>query len=242
MLDRYDALLAMAKKPMTSAKHDLLKYAYVAENYKNLKAEIVKVLAMDPVNNAEFLAEAFASPVVEIRKSVINNTAVNEQTQGIFEKALTDSSYQIIETALNKIWENPLFVGRRAEMLEKIKNVDGYLNGLKVKYLEYSIDLNSDQSQSSINSLIELCSERYEFRTRTNAMAALQRLNVCDETLVANLFNGILSFNTRLSGPSKDVLSYFKQQTKNARIIRSVLNSGKFTDKEKQKIKQTLDL
>lgn len=242
MLDRYDAILALAKKPMNSARYDLLKYAYLDETYKNLKAEIVRILAGDPVTNGEFLIEAYNTGTVEVRKSVVANTAVNEQTQGIFEKALSDSSYALIEMALTKIWDNPLFIPRRMEMLEKIKNVDGFTLGLKVRYLEYSTDIYPEQASIFTAQLIDLCSEKYEFRIRVNAMNALQRLNVCNEQLVQNLFNGILSFNGRLAGPSRDVLNYFKTQTNYLRTMRAVLNSGKFTEKEKLKIKQSLDI
>jgi len=241
LLDRYDALLALAKYPLAKKK-DLLMEFYRIETYKNVKAEVIKQLAADPINNSEFLIDVYESPVVELRKAVVNNTAVNELTMPIFEKALGDSSYAVIETALLKVWESPLFMVRRAEMLEKIKSTDGFTLGLKIRYYELGTDIYPDLKAVFVNFLSEYCSDKYEFRIRTNAMQAMQRLNICNEQLIKNLFDGILSFNGRLSGPSKDVLNYFKQQTQYNRLIRAGLENGNYTAKERQKIKTTLDL
>jgi aminopeptidase N len=241
ILDRYDALLALAKYPLAK-KRDLLLESYRIESYKNFKAEIIKQLAADPLGNAEFLIDAYNSAQVEIRKAVVNNTAVNESTSPIFEKALEDSSYAVIETALNKIWESPIFDARKAEMLEKIKMLDGFTMGLKIKYYELGCDIYPDLKTVFITFLEDFCSEKYEFRTRVNAMQALQRLNTLNEPIVHNLFNGILSFNGRLAGPSKDVLAYFKQQTAYLRLMKRALDSDRYLPKEKQKIKTALDL
>ena len=59
----------------------------------------------------------------------------------------------------------------------------------------------------------------YEFRTRTNAMAALKRLNVLTPELCQNLFDAILGFNSRLASPAIDLIQYFKQQSNYKALI-----------------------
>jgi hypothetical protein len=73
-------------------------------------------------------------------------------------------------------------------------------------------------------------------------MQALQRLNVCNEVVVKNLYTCILNFNSRLAGPAKDVLQYFKQQTACQKILKSTLETGGYSAEQKRSIKQTVGL
>jgi hypothetical protein len=88
--------------------------------------------------------------------------------------------------------------------------------------------------------LTDYCSDRYEFRTRILAMQALQRLNMCNEAVVKNLYACILNFNSRLAGPAKDVLMYFKQQTAYQRTMKVVLETGGYSASQKQSIRQAV--
>jgi hypothetical protein len=73
-------------------------------------------------------------------------------------------------------------------------------------------------------------------------MQALQRLNVCNENVVVNLYSCLLNFNSRLSGPAKDVLSYFKQQTQGIRMMRKVLDNEIYTADQKKQLAQALGI
>lgn len=241
MLDRYDALLAMANLPMEKKK-DALLAAYKNETYRNLKAEIVKQLAADPTGNLGVLTEAYGSSAVEIRKAVINNAIANGSTASIFEKALEDSSYAIVETSLMKLWDYAPYASKKAALLDHIKNLDGYTMGLKIRYLELATEVYPDKKGEFIAQLTAYSDSTYEFKIRINAMQALQRLNVCDGNVVKNLFDCLLSFNGRLSSPAKDVLSYFKQQTQFARVIKSELDKPYYSAAQKQKLKAAVDM
>ncbi|MEI8100801.1 MAG: M1 family aminopeptidase, partial [Bacteroidota bacterium] len=122
----------------------------------------------------------------------------------------------------------PAFISHR-DILEAIKDETGYLHNLKVKYFELAytdaleqqkkqeVSLHGKRTENEpqifLNSLISMTGPYYEFRTRTNAMAALKRLNVLTPELTQNLFDAILGFNTRLASPAIDLLQYFKQQS-----------------------------
>jgi hypothetical protein len=95
---------------------------------------------------------------------------------------------------------------------------------------------------NAIMILTDFCSDRYEFRTRVLAMQALQRLNICNEAVVKNLYTCILNFNTRLAGPAKEVLQYFKQQSAYQKTLKSTLETGGYTAEQKKSIKQTVGL
>ena len=115
------------------------------------------------------------------------------------------------------------------DILEAIKDETGYLHNLTVKYFELAytdaleqqkkqeVSLHGKRTENEpqifLNSLISMTGPYYEFRTRTNAMAALKRLNVLTPELTQNIFDAILGFNTRLASPAIDLLQYFKQQS-----------------------------
>jgi hypothetical protein len=130
------------------------------------------------------------------------------------------------------------FISHR-DILEAIKDETGYLHNLTVKYFELAytdaleqqkkqeVSLHGKRTENEpqifLNSLISMTGPYYEFRTRTNAMAALKRLNVLTPELTQNLFDAILGFNTRLASPAIDLLQYFKQQSHyKALIIREI--------------------
>ena len=135
----------------------------------------------------------------------------------------------------NRLWNmpQPAFISHR-EILEAIKDETGYLHNLTVKYFElaYTDALEQQKKQGSLqgqrtenepqiflNSLISMTGPYYEFRTRSNAMAALKRLNVLTPELTQNLFDAILGFNSRLASPAIDLLQYFKQQSNYKALI-----------------------
>jgi aminopeptidase N len=241
MLDRYDALLAMSKWPL-SEKKDALKAAFQKETHKAMRAEITKQLLQGSDADIEFGIQAYTSAQTEVRKAVVDNLPLNEKTAPVFEKALQDSSYFVIEAALLKLWEFEPYKEKRASMLEKIKGLDGYIFNLKIRYLELGTDIYPETKNSNIEQLTAFCGDKYEFRTRVNAMQALQRLNVCNENVVVNLYSCLLNFNSRLSGPAKDVLSYFKQQTQGIRMMRKVLDNEIYTADQKKQLAQALGI
>ena len=203
-------------------------------------AEIARQLVSDPNTDPGFIQTAFGNKHVEVRKAVVNNAPLNDATAETFKSALKDSSYNIVETALLKLWAYYPF--NKASLLDNIKNLDGQAMALKVRYLELGTEAFPDMKESMIASLAVLCGNQYEFRTRINAMQALQRLNACNKVVISNLFDAMLNFNSRLNAPAKDVLVYFKQQTQNLALMKEVLRTGKYTDEERTKLSKALDI
>lgn len=243
LLDRYDALIALGKME-TSLFYNSINYpkvlqaAWDREKHKSIKAEIVRQMLRQgsPETSQqvlEFAEKAFASNQTEVRRAVIDALEPGPKTSLILEKALKDSSYMNIEAALLKLWEYHVSESKRTRMLEEIKMLDGYTMNLKVRYLELATEVFPDMKGVFISQLADLCGDQYEFRTRINAMQALQRLNVCNEKVIVNLYSCLLNFNSRLSGPAKDVLNYFRQQTAALRLMKSVLEKGNYTEPQK---------
>lgn len=238
-IDRYDALLALSKLPIEQKRDALIK-AYSRETYKQMLAEIAKQLTL--AGDFSFMQRAANSKHVDVRKAVISNAPLNSETLTLFENALTDSSYALIETALLKLWEYAPAFDKRLTYLEKIQHLNGYTMNLKIRYLELACEIFPDMKKQNIGILSDFTSDLYEFRTRINAMQALQRLNACNTQIVKNLFSCLLNFNSRLNNPAKDVLMYFKEQTAYARMIKETLNDDGYTAEQKKHIRQMLGL
>lgn len=238
-LDRFDAITALENKEFDN-KADFLINIFNTEKNKHIRAEIVRQLAA--LNRTDFITKAYSDAEVEVRKAAIDNYSVDEKTAPVFEKALEDSSYNLIETALTKLWESDLVNKPKNSYLEKIKDLRGMNQNLRIKYLEYAAEIYVGTEQMYVGMLAQLCGEMYEFRTRINAIQAIKRLNACNEIVVKNLFSCLLNFNPRLQNPAKETLNYLKQQSANGRIIRSVLKSSAYTPEEVSKIKGLLGM
>jgi len=240
MLDRYDALIALNKTPIEKKKDFLLR-AFNIEKHKAMRAEIARQL-LQTGDDIDFATKAFGTRQVEVRRAVIDVMPVNDNTLPIFEAALKDSSYFIIETALLKLWDAVPDESKRTRYLQAIAGLDGYTHNLKIRYLELSTEVFPEMKGNAIMMLTDYCSDKYEFRTRVLAMQALQRLNLCNDAVVKNLYTCILNFNSRLAGPAKEVLQYFKQQSAFQKTLKSTLETGGYTAEQKKSIKQTIGL
>ncbi len=221
MLDRYDAISAM-RGIEVGKKRNVLEKAFQNEKFYAVKAEVINQLANDS-QSISLIKEALVDKDVAVRKAVLRN--VNPMNSGLvieFEKLLTDSSYDIVEAALQKL--TSLNSIKTASYLNLTKNVDGNLGKhIKVRWLEISY-LYTGKKQYA-EDLVNLTSSSYEFRTRGNAFAALKRMDYFNESLTPNLIDGLMSANVRLSGPANDLLKFFYGQDQHKKEISTYIAS-----------------
>ena len=208
MLDRYDAVMAMRGIDIEK-KRTVLEKAFRTEKFFAVRSEVISQLAND-AQSIPLIKEALIDKDVAVRKAALRN--VNPINLGLisdFEKLLTDSSYEIVELSLQKL--TALNSAKTLSYLNLTKNIEGNLGKhVKVRWLEISY-IYTGKKQFA-DELVNLTSSSYEFRTRGNAFSALKRMNYFDENLTANLIDGLLSANVRLSGPANDLLKYFYLQ------------------------------
>ena len=221
-------------------------------NVKSNQGEVASGTSENTANqNAIVLQKLANSRHSSVRKLLFERLPLEPTFEELFLNGLKDSSYTNIELVVNRLWNmpqmstaqvgapgsteivasaqfQPAFISHR-DILEAIKDENGYLHNLKVKYFELAytdaleqqkkqeVSLHGQRTENEpqifLNSLISMTGPYYEFRTRTNAMAAMKRLNVLTPELTQNLFDAILGFNTRLASPAIDLLQYFKQQS-----------------------------
>ena len=240
ILDKYDALVAMATIDI-ERKRDFLISLYYAQNKASfyiLKAEIVKQLSHDSNKQSMALIKnALTDTDVKVRKAVIDNIRELHEEDMLpeVEKLLKDPSYDIITQVLDYLsFANPDKIGF---YLEQTKDVDGVPGRIvKIKWLEIS----SLTNPKYVDQLVSFCSSSYEFRTRTNAMNSLKKLNYLDDSEIEYIIDAMMSPNSRLSNPASDVLSFFYTQSAYKRIIINYVESKEWKSWQNKIIKNVV--
>ncbi len=225
MLDRYDALVAMRGLPL-AGKAGLLAQVFNKEKFFATRVEALNQLAAD---SCAICAQALADTEVAVRKAALAGIDPHGPRTvallPVVENLLKDSSYDVVEVALQKLADaNP---GKLPEYLAVTKGIVGNIgSNVKVRWLELAW-LSSGKNEYA-DELVQMASQSYEFRTRVNAMAALKRMNYFSEPLTGFLVEAILSPNTRLAGPAGELLGYFYGQDRYRPVIGAFVRAGKW--------------
>jgi aminopeptidase N len=227
MIDRYDALLLLGKESLL-VKKDFLTDLYKKEPFHACRVEIVKQLVKNADSSDYSALQLFVNDKhARVRESAIENIdMIPSGSISLFEKLLTDSSYNVIAKTLEKISsQNP---EKLQQYLLMTKGVVGIGSAVKVKWLELAAPAN----KTYLNELILLSSNQYEFRTRVAALEALKRLNYLDEKVAYNLLDAMVHFNGRLSRPAKNVAEYFKDQNDYKKILTNTYKRNKWEPRQ----------
>jgi len=215
MIDRYDALIALGNLPVQNRK-DFLFDAFAKEPFHGIRAEMAKQLAayIDDMN-AQNVQLVLKDKNPKVRLAFLQGTDIIPQRfLADFEMLLQDSSYFIVENSLKTLCEQ--HPENSSQYLAATENVIGNSHSVKTAWFEIACGIDK---QKYLPQLIRLTSPQYEFRTRTNAMEVLKRMNYLDETLIKHLFNACFSGNGRLRSPAKNLLKDFMLQTDYKKLV-----------------------
>lgn len=207
MIDRYDAIVALRGMDVAD-KRDMLVEQFEKENHYPIKNEILSQIMDDShPKSIELIRMATNDNQARVRLASLDAVGIApEPLLEDFEKLLTDSSYNVVEKALDRLsYHNPAGIEK---YLELTKGVNGNVgNHIKVKWLEVAYSNKKDSKLA--DELVDMVSQSYEFRTRVNAVKALGRLNYMNDSLLVNIFDALMSPNSRLAKPCGEVLSEF---------------------------------
>ncbi|MEI6062331.1 MAG: M1 family metallopeptidase [Bacteroidota bacterium] len=223
MIDRYDALLALRDFPLVQKKTFLAK-CYEHETFQLTKGEIIAQLSADSsMATHELLDKAINDPDDKVRLAVLQNvTKVPLSLRQHYERLLTDSSYLNVELALTNLCSS--FPDHTKNYLDLTKNEVGWRGkNIRMKWLEIAINNGNHQYYDELKSYT---GESYEFETRINAMNALKRLNLLDESVVKNMIQGLSHWNYKIRSAAADNLKYLYQQDKYKILIDRVAEKG----------------
>jgi aminopeptidase N len=223
MADRYEAVLALSQISIDKKRTSLEQILESKSEFYAVKNEAWKQW-LKANSNSSTLPVMFAPKEHRaVRQTWAQHlNPMNHLHRKALEDLLTDSSYQVIETALDNLFgstglrSNPEF-GKMAEnWLAKTKDIIGMNYAVRVKWLEYSLSysgsLRVDIHHNLSTELVNLCSPDFEFRTRVNAMEAIKRMNFYHSIAIDHIIEAIYKPNGRLAGPASSVLQWFYGQ------------------------------
>lgn len=231
-LDRYDAVAAMRSFP-ADQKRAVLAEVFSKNTYHAIRTEAISQLVDD--KNAEsikLVKQALHDKDVQVRKGALLSTRnIEPSLLEDYESLLKDSSYQTIAAALEKL--TFAFPENTQKYLDLTKGVEG-TNGRNVivKWLEIAASASKDKKH--LDQLVAYTSNSYEFITRTNAMAALRRLNYFEGAALNNCLNACLSSNSRLSGPAAETIRYFYAQAAYRKTISDTIRKADWQPWERE--------
>lgn len=236
MLDRYDALIALRTAP-AAIKRDALIKAFNKETFHILRGEIASQLLADSGTPLFAIKNIATDKQAHVRLIFAQNAPILKSTESLFESLLLDSSYVIIETVLDRIYDHPLFAPRQSSLLDKINSIDGHTHGIKIKYLEKAQAIYPKMGAGMRRALVDMAGPKYEFRTRSLAFQALQRMNYLDARFAENLFEGATNFNSRLNSSAWSVINNYLNQTEKAQLLKSEALKWSGTGTKSQQLK-----
>ncbi len=234
MIDRYDALIELRNFPVEQKANHLISI-YSNENFHLTKGEIIAQLssAINP-DIEKLIVRAINDPDDKVRLAVLQNVKiVSEPMREVYETMLFDKSYLNVELALENLCNS--FPERYGHYLDRTQDETGWRGrNIRIKWLEIAI---SNGGYAFEPELKNYTSQSYEFETRINAMEALTRLNILDETVTAHMMDGLFHWNFKIRNAARASLDYFNKQNKYHEIIHRIIHTGNFSDEQKSRMR-----
>lgn len=239
MLDRYDAVVAL--KPFSlDQKRETLLNVLVREKHEGIVNEVINQLALDQTEKTQMELRAIAnSPKAAIRYQLIKLLEPNAANKEIIEKALEDSSYEVVKLALEKLANNyPADVNK---YLKTTENLGGMNHSVEVKWLEISI-VNHVNELNARTQLTNLASQKFEFRTRILAFGAIKSTNTVNDEVANSLFQAMLSTNNRLAAPATELANYLCSNLGHKKTFQKTFQTCNLSAQERTLIAKSLSL
>ncbi len=245
-LDKYDALVGLRAFSLEKKKEILVQTIKNEKHYAILN-EAISQLASDTsteINQIWFgLYKDFSAAV---RAHLIKEIGFREATRPLFIEAMNDSSYDVVKSAMT-VW-----IAADKKFSERVLN-KGYSEGsmnhsLEIKRIELAITYGFGSIDGDLMQLIEYASSKYEFRTRVNAFQALKAIHnkiiakLGGESYPLDLFEPMLSFNSRLSGPAAELCRFLCQDEKMRLYFKESLQESALSLEDKEIVKNLIPL
>ena len=238
-MDRYDALRALLDTSI-ERKRDLLVKTFKENNFQTLKAEIVHQLSKDTTAASyQLFQTALHDKDMMVRRSVLDylDTFPAAIVPDV-EKILSDTSYINIETALRKLCKQ--LSAKAQTYLAQTKNLYGLNDNVRMAWLEMKIKYGTANVEEARKELTTYASNHFEFRTRTRAFEAIERLEYCNEEVIKNLFNACTYTNSRLANPASKCLKSLVKTPSNSEMAKAIFELTKWKDWERKIIEAQL--
>jgi aminopeptidase N len=203
--DRWDAVRALEDSQFLDKINHLITLSQLEKNHNVLEG-ILGQLAKDSSDaSINIFINALNSNNLNKRKAAISQIRyIPEKLISAVQKVLKDSSYQIQELALKKLfYHNP---EKKSNFMAETEKSLGTNKNVRIAWLEIGAK-GEDSTSVYWNELRKFCSPLFEFRTRLKAMEAATNVGVFDPWWAEQIIDAACSTNSRLSRPAKTILT-----------------------------------
>lgn len=242
--DRLEALRALREIPVDK-KREALSLGFEKEHFHLIKAEIIDQLSGDSIS-LPLMQKAIHDPDARVRKAVTD--ILKTVPAGLiadYEHLLGDSSIFITEAALINLTNtliadktaNPAQINRYFELTAK----ETGWRGLNIRITWLCQKALFEPANKTIPAkLTDYSSPVFEFETRMNAIAALQKLNYLDDISLDYLIKACLHWNFKLNAVAKEALQYYYKQLKYKVMIDQYLNNPVLDPESRKAVEKLL--
>lgn len=236
VLDRFEAVKGLEKYGLPANK-GLFEKIMRSDEFYGVKGEIIRQASLSGKEGYDLVRMGLRDKNPQVNKIAVNSLeTVPEELKKDVSVLIEKGSYETAATALDKL--ATYYPEEIPKFIERVGDASGTRgNNLLVK----SLEVQASSDTAAMNRLVDLTSNSYEFITRTNAMAALQRLNHLDTEMLENLLNAAFSPNSRLAGPARQTLKSLANQNQYRSLIYNYVRSIRYADWQKEVIEDILD-
>lgn len=239
MLDRYDAMVEMAKD--TAHATDLLSFLLKVmdtEQHPAMRSEAAAI-ALGKVGKGakasqEIALKGLSDNHVEVRKRTLSAlTAIDDYIKDATMKLLTDSSYMVIESALRKLCAS--YPSETQHFIEATGGIHSPHQIVEIARAELQAQ---NSNPSGMQLLEQLTSNKYEFNVRRNAFNALVRLGTASPAALDGMINATTSTNTRLGSAASSALTSLSTQTRMRTQIKDAISRATLTTEQRNTLSE----
>jgi aminopeptidase N len=230
MLDRYDAVIGLRAYSLDQ-KRFALTQLFKQEKHEGILNEIISQLAADTKEESvTMVLQAFTNKKAAVRDFAVKTIPITNKNRSYFESALTDSSYDVVKSSLEKLCL--AYPNEAAKFLNVTQEVHGMFHSVRMKWLELSI-VNNIQAEAAKQELISFAGSGYEFRTRNQAFLVLKSTYTFTNDVAKSLMQAMLSNNSRLASPAAELAAYFATNASYQAQFKDIFNKENYTKEER---------
>ena len=230
MLDRYDAVIGLRAYSLDQ-KRFALTQLFKQEKHEGILNEIISQLAADTKEESvTMVLQAFTNKKAAVRDFAVKTIPITNKNRSYFESALTDSSYDVVKSSLEKLCS--AYPNEAAKFLNVTQEVHGMFHSVHMKWLELSI-VNNIQAEAAKQELISFAGSGYEFRTRNQAFLVLKSTYTFTNDVAKSLMQAMLSNNSRLASPAAELAAYFATNASYQAQFKDIFNKENYTKEER---------
>ncbi len=245
-LDRYDALVGLRPFSLDQKRTLLVETVKKEKHYAILNEAISQLTSDTSSQLIPVWFNLYKNARAQVRAHLIKEIGYREATRPLFIEAINDSSYDVVKSAMT-VW-----IAADEKFSERVLN-KGYSEGsmnhsLEIKRIELAFTYGYGIFEDDFIQLKDYASSKYEFRTRVNAFQALKAIHSAiiaklgNDSYPIDLFEPMLSFNSRLSGPAAELCRFLCQDEKMRLYFKESLQESALSFEDKEIVKNLIPL